>query len=35
MVCGFQDSLIKVFNLVDPSDQREFVTTRDIYLHEQ
>jgi len=39
MVCGFQDSLIKVFNLTADSphsaDQRDFVTTRDIYLQEQ
>ncbi len=35
MVCGFQDSIIKVFNLTADStstEQRDFVTTRDIYL---
>jgi len=34
MVCGFQDSLIKVFNFIDPSEQRDIVTNRDIYLAE-
>jgi uncharacterized protein YjaG (DUF416 family) len=29
MVCGFQDSLIKVFQMVD-SDQLDIVTSRDV-----